>query len=242
VRFSSSAAGSLSLPSTSTAPTFTRSLRMQRKGIQNCGPKALRICGSSELISAAREERRHRLRPSSTLLRIAHRLLERLTGPVLDAPCGYGRNARLMAALGFSVVCLDIAPERLSATRDPDYRLWVPSSSHLPWAVVPGKLEPMRADLLKGTLPFMSQSFAGVLTVHFTEPQLLGEFERVLMPGGFLFLETPGAQGRNYRELPAPGEIRRVLPSSLSLDWYREQRVGPTTANAVTVKLLAAKV
>jgi SAM-dependent methyltransferase len=167
---------------------------------------------------------------------------KRFTGPVLDAPCGYGRNARLIAALGFSVACLDIAPERLGAMIDPDYSLWVASSSRLPWAAVPGSLQPVQADLLKGTLPFKGHSFAGVLNVQFTEPELLVEFERVLMPGGFLFLETAGGQGRNYRELPASGEIKRLLPSRLTLEWYREQRVGPTTANAVTVKLFAVKV
>ena len=169
-------------------------------------------------------------------------MTQHAAGPILDAPSGYGRNARLMAALGFRVVCLDIAVERLRATVDPRYSLWVPSSCRLPWAAARGRLEPTHVDLLKDTLPFKDHSFAGVINVHFTKPELLGEFSRVLLPGGFLFVETAGGQGRNYRELPPPGAMKRLLPSTFTLEWYREQRVGPTSANAVTVKLFAVKV
>jgi len=162
---------------------------------------------------------------------------------MLDAPCGHGRNARLMTALGFAVVCLDNAEERLEAILDAHhYGLWVPSSfSRLPWASVPGPLTPMRADLLRGSLPFRANSFVGIINVHFTVPDLLGEFERLLIPGGFLFLETVGGQGRNYHQLPAPGELRRLLPRTLRLEEYRERKVGPAGAGAVTVKLFAVK-
>src|SRR5207253_1493126 len=66
-------------------------------------------------------------------------------------------------------------------------------------------------------------------------------FERLLIPGGFLFLETVGGQGRNYHQLPAPGELRRLLPRTLRLEEYRERKVGPADAGAVAVKLFAVK-
>src|SRR5207253_6934953 len=101
------------------------------------------------------------LRPERWALRVQRRRDEQM----LDAPCGHGRNARLMTALGFAVVCLDNAEERREAILDAHhYGLWVPSSfSRLPWASVPGPLTPMRADLLRGSLPFRANSFVGII-------------------------------------------------------------------------------
>jgi SAM-dependent methyltransferase len=173
---------------------------------------------------------------------IAARMARELSGPVLDAPCGTGRNGKLLAALGFAVVCLDYAGDALEAIHDTSYRLWLPPAySGLPWASRAGSLMSVRGDLLASGLPFRGQAFAGIINVHFTVPELLGEFERILMPGGFLFLETVGAQGGNYHQLPAPGTLKKLIPSTLKLKEYRERRVGPPGVDAVTVKLLAFK-
>jgi SAM-dependent methyltransferase len=188
------------------------------------------------------DDPRLRLRPSSNLLRIVARLSESPRGSILDAPCGYGRNAKLIAALGFPVVCLDAAAAALRAVLDPRYSLWLPPTySHLEFAPALGPLRAVRADLLASALPFAANTFAGIVNVHFTVPALLQEFARVLMPGGFVFLETVSAQGGNYKELPAPGELRAGLPQALRLEEYQERPVGPPGARAATVKLLAIK-
>src|SRR4051794_33071298 len=45
--------------------------------------------------------------PSKALLKFAAEIAGNARGPILDVPCGYGRNAAHIASLGANVVCID---------------------------------------------------------------------------------------------------------------------------------------
>jgi hypothetical protein len=79
-----------------------------------------------------------------------------------------------------------------------------------------------------------------LLIVHFL-PGQLSILLSVLRKGGHLLFETMGGQGGNYLRLPHIGEMRTLLEHDFRLLYYREKRVGPCWANAVTVRLIARK-
>ncbi len=161
-------------------------------------------------------------------MRFAKQIAEDIQGPVLDVPCGYGRNAKLMSSLGCRVICLDNNPEAIATIKN----------SKLPTAC---ELVPMLCDLRKDRWKFSSNSLGAILNVHFVMPELFQYFEQSLIPGGFLFLETYDNRGGNYHELPELGEFRNLLGAAFDLLYYAEKKAGPLNANACTVRLLAKK-
>ncbi len=187
----------------------------------------------------AAERIRFALRPSSSLVSAIGGL--EISGLVLDAPCGFGRNARFLAESGLTVACLDRDQNALLSLRNPRYRLWLPSHRRRRVSSGCGQLLGICSDLLACELPFASGSLSLVVNVHFTVAALFDEFARVLKPGGHLFIETVGGQGQNYKQLPAPGELRRRLSGAFVFRRYLESTVGPPEANAVAVKLLAIR-
>jgi SAM-dependent methyltransferase len=96
-------------------------------------------------------------------------------------------------------------------------------------------------DMLRECLPFANGSFGFVVNVHFTFPEIIGEFGRVVKPGGYLLVETIGGQGGNYEQLPAPGELRGRLEACFSVERYIEKQIASRGRSAVTVKLLARR-
>jgi hypothetical protein len=70
-------------------------------------------------------------------------------------------------------------------------------------------------------------------------PALFPSMLDSLRTGGYVYLETFGDQGENYRDLPRSGEIRAALGDHVDLKYYREKAAGPKRDNAVSVKALA---
>jgi SAM-dependent methyltransferase len=158
--------------------------------------------------------------------------------PLLDAGCGFGRNAIALASRGLSVVCADQKLERLNALmrltpqhvadlRQPEYEI--------------GHLYPVLADLGPSRWPFRENCFSGIICVHFLNISLFGAFHLSLVAGGYLYIETFGGQGGNYLDLPKAGQLHRLLSKDFHLHFYRERRVGPVGYDAVTVTLFARK-
>lgn len=111
---------------------------------------------------------------------------------VVDAGCGPGRDVAGLRDLGLRVVGVDRSPAMLAQARCP-----------LPLVV---------ADLR--ALPLPSAALDGVWAVasllHLpkaTAPQALGEWRRVLRPGGLLFLEVKEGDGEIWQD--EPEDVRR---------------------------------
>src|SRR5690349_16099950 len=157
--------------------------------------------------------------PSRDLLKF-NAVLDSRTGPILDAACGYGRNAVALALKGLDVVCADCDHRRLSILMQlgPAY-----IRDHQIGDV--GRLHPVRANL-SDTWPFGSNCFSAIISVHFLELILLPFFLYSLNSEGYLYVETFGGQGGNYLRLPAEGHLRTALEPSFELLYYREKRVG----------------
>ena len=168
--------------------------------------------------------------------------LEELTGlspyPVLDAGCGFGRNAVALASRGLSVVCVDRSADRLNSfihsglTHNTELRCREHEG---------GRLYPVVADLKYSQWPFSQNCFGAIICVHFLDTNLFDAFRSSLVPSGHLYIETFGGHGGNYLDLPQVGQLRDLLWRHFQLVFYRERKVGPTDSDAVSVKLLAKK-
>jgi SAM-dependent methyltransferase len=168
--------------------------------------------------------------PSKTLIRFLDRIASSYGAPILDAPCGFGRNALPLAAEGLNVIAVDKDLVRLNSLQK--------SISEKTSPV--GKVFPLCADLTKGRLPFGPCSFSAILCIHYPVQNILADFDDQLMDGGHLFIETFGGHGQNYLELPKADEVRQAL-KGYKLLFYNERSVGPISQNAVVVKALAQK-
>jgi SAM-dependent methyltransferase len=187
----------------------------------------------------AKHEVRRWQRPSAALLKYARQIIGVSRGVILDVPCGYGRNARLMSSLGCTVLCVDNDPEALAAIQDTSFSLWgAPQIEDQ--GCGPGLLIPLSLDLAHDPWPFAENSIGAILNIHFVKPTLLPYFSKSLIPGGYLLMETFSGRGGNYLQLPRPGELYSLLSSDFEFDTYEEKRVGPNR-EAVSVKLLARK-
>jgi SAM-dependent methyltransferase len=165
------------------------------------------------------------------------RLLDGITlsndAVVLDAPCGFGRNALALAAQGFAVVSADKDRGRLDSLRKTVSGL--KNSKRISPCILP-----VCVDLIADKWPFRESSFSAIFCVHYPAQEIIEEMKTSLQAGGYIYIETFGGQGSNYLQLPKAGELRMAL-SGYDLLFYRERPVGPTTSNAVVVVALARK-
>lgn len=150
--------------------------------------------------------------------------------PVLDAPCGFGRNSLFLAQRGYTVISTDIDEERIKYLQR---QMKLISSLTKSVGVV-------SCDLNSDVLPFRPMSFGAVVIVHFV-PLNWVSYSDLLCAGGLLVFETMGGQGCNYLQLPLAGQIRAVLEPAFAMHFYRERRIGPPERNVVTVGLIARK-
>ena len=175
---------------------------------------------------------------SKTLLSFAAEMAADSGLPVLDAGCGFGRNAVALAVRGVSVVCADRRLECLKTLVRFGPKYIADQRQHECRA---GNLYPMIAELKPDKWPFREGCFAGIICVHFFKIDLFEMFSTSLISGGYLYLETFGGHGQNFRELPKAGQFRELLSKNFQLHFYRENKVGPTGYDAVTVRLFARK-
>jgi SAM-dependent methyltransferase len=156
--------------------------------------------------------------------------------PVLDAGCGFGRNAVAVALRGLDIVCADNDAARLSTLTKlaPAY-----FDQHRLPDQAPGQLRTVCIDLNASSWPFGYEEFSSIVCVQFPNFGLIDAFRKSIFRGGFLYLETFGGHGENYVDLPNAGHLRRVLEKDYELAFYRERSVGPPRYSKVSAKLLA---
>jgi len=168
-------------------------------------------------------------RPSSHLLKWVDLIASSAPGPILDAPCGKGRNSVPFAARGCAVVCADTDRAALNVI-----------ASYCAEPMITGSLRPLEVDLLRPNLPFVPNSFGAVLNVHLVVPSLARRLASLVRPGGFLYVESFENRGGNYLQLPKSGELRGQFPDFEFLA-HVEKKAGPRSADAVTFYCLARK-
>lgn len=148
--------------------------------------------------------------------------------PVLDAPCGFGRNGLFLAKQGYQVVGADIDHRRIQvATSRANSE---PHKNNLRFVI---------CDLDDERSPFAQASLGALLIVHFIPRQWSSL--SLLTAGGYLLFETMGGQGENYLQLPRVGQMRALLEPGFAVSHYDERPVGPAEANAAAVRLVARK-
>jgi SAM-dependent methyltransferase len=174
--------------------------------------------------------------PSRALSKLGRRL-SAIRGPVLDVPCGYGRNAFWVRSLGHDVVCVDkdrealqLIDDHISATVEENTR-----TTQL------GKLTTLSCDLFETSWPFEAGKFGAVINIDFVALDLLEKFTFSLRVGGLLFFETFANRGGNFLQLPKQGQVRKLLEIDYDFEMYREKKAGPAHIDAVTVCLLGRK-
>jgi SAM-dependent methyltransferase len=173
---------------------------------------------------------------SSTLIRFAGVIASAQAGPVLDAPCGYGRNALALAAFGCTIIAVDRDHKRVQSLEH-SIATWQQDNAGRGI----GRILPMRGDLSPDAWCFRPLSFGAIVCVHYDFRPILPDLISAIRPGGYLYIETFDGQGRNYVELPKAGELRERLTSVFVLKFYRERKVGPARTDSVSIKALAQK-
>ena len=176
--------------------------------------------------------------PSKTLLRFAEQVAYFGRGTVLDAPCGYGRNAVALAARGCTVLAVDNDQGRLAALEQ--VKTAYIAERALPGVRI-GKIFTLCADLKAERWPFAPSSFSAIVCIHFAMIDLVPCLLSSLQEGGHVFVETFGGHGENFRVLPKAGQLRDLFSRHVEFKYYKERKVGPTEFNSVSVTLFAQK-
>lgn len=169
---------------------------------------------------------------SALMLNYANEIEFGPSGPILEVGCGYGRNVLALARLNIPIIAVDNDFARL-------HELAQFARNERINAL--GDVNIVCADLLCNSWPIRKDSLSGILCVHFPDLKPVGMFHEYIKTGGWLCIETFGAHGENYRQLPSKGEIYEVLKSHFTFLHYKEKRVGRRDSDAITVKLFARK-
>lgn len=177
--------------------------------------------------------------PSKALIDVADELDGLPQYPILDAGCGFGRNAFALASRGLSVVCVDQDLGRLR-TLVGLARTHIAGFRQHRGEV--GKLYPLVAKLSPSEWPFAQRCFGAIVCIHFLDVALLDAFRAALVMKGRLYIETFGGHGGNYLDLPKAGQLLDLLSPHFQLSFYRERKVGPAGYDAVSVRAFGTKI
>jgi SAM-dependent methyltransferase len=176
--------------------------------------------------------------PSKTLVKFADQIASFGKGPVVDAPCGYGRNAVALAARGCTVVAVDNDRKRLVALEQVKAAYIAERTSA---GVSTGQIFTVCADLTAEGWPVATSSVSAIICIHFALVDLVPSFISSLQVGGYIYAETFGGQGQNFHDLPKAGQLRELLSRHVEFRHYKERKVGPTEFDSVSVTLFAQR-
>jgi SAM-dependent methyltransferase len=176
--------------------------------------------------------------PSKTLVKLADQIASSGKGPVVDAPCGYGRNAVALAARGCTVVAVDNDRKRLVSLEQVKAAYIAERAST---GVSTGQIFTVCANLTAKGWPVAPSSVSAIICIHFAMIDLVPRFISSLQVGGHIYIETFGGHGQNFRELPKAGQLRDLLSRHVEFIHYKERKVGPTEFDSVSVTLFAQR-
>jgi SAM-dependent methyltransferase len=165
------------------------------------------------------------------MMRFAQEIASSQDFPILDVPCGFGRNALALAVEGSSIIGLNKSLAGLQSLVTSAAKLRTPAGSPL-------CILPVCADLSHEALPFAQSSFSAIMCIHYPVQQIIEFLKLLLRTGGHLYIETFGGHGENNLQLPRGGEIRSAL-CDYEMLYYRERRIA--RSNSVSVVSLARK-
>ena len=145
------------------------------------------------------------LKPQEDIVRIAKLFKRKNARKVLDLGCGTGRHLIYFAKKGFDVYGIDIAEEGIKIARK-----WL-------------KGEKLKAKLKTGSiykkLPYKSNFFDAVVSVQVLQHGKLNqikkgieEIERVLKPGGLIFITLCGRYSKGKVRYCVIKTARKVAP------------------------------
>ena len=114
-------------------------------------------------------------------------------------------------------------------------------AARAPIGVSAGQIFTVCADLTGDGWPVARSSVSAIICVHFAMIDLIPNFISSLQEGGYLYVETFGGQGENFRELPKAKQLRELLSTHVDFKYHKERKVGPAECDSVAVTLLAQR-
>ena len=134
--------------------------------------------------------------PHWDMPQVVQRLREKGSDKVLDLGCGTGRHVVYLAQHGFSVYGLDNSPKAIKMTAE--------------WLAQENLCADLQIQEMTETFPYEDRFFDAIVSIqviHHADTasikRIIGEIERVLKPGGFLFVTVPTRQnqGKRFRQI-----------------------------------------
>jgi SAM-dependent methyltransferase len=139
-----------------------------------------------------RQKGRIFLEPHWDIPQVACILKQKGLERVLDLGCGTGRHVVYLARHGFSVYGLDNSPKAVEMTAE--------------WLAQENLDANLQVQEMTETFPYEDRFFDAILSIqviHHADTasikQIIGEMERVLKAGGFLFVTVPKQQDQGKR-------------------------------------------
>ena len=144
--------------------------------------------------------------------------------PLLDLPCGFGRNSVFISSLGMEVISVDLDKDVFTDA----------------WYKTNPLIRPVRLDVNNG-LPFKTEVFSAIVIIDFYLPKMFIAFKEHVAIGGLIVYQTYSARGGNWMELPTVNEVKNSLGDDFDFLEYVENVVGPDKKN-VTLKMIARRI
>jgi trans-aconitate methyltransferase len=148
----------------------------------------------------------------------------------LDIPCGTGRNIFLLASYFKYVTGADISQSYLDSI-----------NTSLPEYQIRSSINTERIDLLH-EIPRAINNATFIANIHYYNHSLSARLTGNMKKGAFLYIETPGCAGQNYKELPTEQEIESLF-KEMDVLFYKKNCCKPEDIyiNNIAFKALLRK-